>query len=163
LLPFIEHGYSRAQSLFVPLQLVLRNFLHGEKFVNRLVLQMDDARRCQNGRPWTDIMIEAILKNENYVGNLVYNRTSRRLGQKLVNNPHHLWVRSAAAVDPMVDQDLFARAQKIMAERYISIPEDEMLRRLRLTLARKGKLSDGIIRNTAGLPSTNVTSSILAR
>ena len=54
----------------------------------------------------------------------------------------------------MVDQDLFARAQKIMAERYISIPEDEMLRRLRLTLARKGKLSDGIIRNTAGLPST---------
>jgi len=37
---------------------------------------------------------------------------------------------------------------------YISIPEDEMLRRLRLTLARKGKLSDGIIRNTAGLPST---------
>ncbi|MEH2614396.1 DNA invertase Pin-like site-specific DNA recombinase [Bradyrhizobium sp. AZCC 1693] len=107
-----------------------------------------------HGRPWTDIMVEVILKNENYVGNLVYNRTSRRLGQKLVNNPHHLWVRSAAAVDPMVDQDLFARAQKNMAERYISIPEDEMLRRLRLTLARKGKLSDGIIRNTAGLPST---------
>ncbi|MFG3592421.1 recombinase family protein [Bradyrhizobium sp. RDI18] len=107
-----------------------------------------------HGRPWTDIMIEAILKNENYVGNLVYNRTSRRLGQRLVNNPHHLWIRSAAAVDPIVDQDLFARAQKIMAERYISIPEDEMLRRLRLALARKGKLSDGIIRNTAGLPST---------
>ena len=62
-------------------------------------------------------MIEAILKNENYVGNFVYNRTSRRLGQKLVNNPHHLWVRRAAAVNPMVDQDLFARAQKIMAER----------------------------------------------
>jgi DNA invertase Pin-like site-specific DNA recombinase len=107
-----------------------------------------------HGRPWTDIMIQAILKNENYVGNLVYNRTSRRLGQKLVNNPQHLWVRSAAAVDPMVDQDLFARAQKIMAEQYISIPEDEMLRRLRLTLARRGKLSDGIIRNAAGLPST---------
>ena len=57
-------------------------------------------------------------------------------------------------MDPIIDQDLFARAQKIMAERYISIPEDEMLRRLRLALARKGKLSDGIIRNTAGLPST---------
>ncbi|MEH2537089.1 hypothetical protein V1278_002590 [Bradyrhizobium sp. AZCC 1577] len=65
-----------------------------------------------DGRPWTDVMIEAILKNENYVGNLVYKRTSRRLGQKLVNNPHHLWVRSAAAVDPMVEQDLFARAKK---------------------------------------------------
>jgi hypothetical protein len=42
-------------------------------------------------------MIEAILKNENYVGDLVYNRRSRRAGQKLVNNPRHLWVRSAAA------------------------------------------------------------------
>ena len=132
-----------------------------QQFVVERKTYVDIARQLNrvkvanhHGRPWTDIMIEAILKNENYVGNLVYNRTSRRLGQKLVNNPHHLWVRSAAAVDPMVDQDLFARAQKIMAERYISIPEDEMLRRLRLTLARKGKLSDGIIRNTAGLPST---------
>ena len=132
-----------------------------QQFVVERTTYVDIARQLNrvnvanhHGRPWTDIMIEAILKNENYVGNLVYNRTSRRLGQKLVNNPHHLWVRSAAAVDPIVDQDLFARAQKIMAERYISIPEDEMLRRLRLTLARKGKLSDGIIRNTAGLPST---------
>jgi hypothetical protein len=29
--------------------------------------------------------LEPTLSNENYVGNLVYNRTSRRLGQKLVN------------------------------------------------------------------------------
>jgi DNA invertase Pin-like site-specific DNA recombinase len=108
----------------------------------------------QHGRPWTDIMIHSILKNENYVGNLLYNRTSRRLGQKLITNPHHLWVRSTAAVEPIVDRGLFARAQKLMAERYIVIPEDEMLRRLRLTLHRKGKLSDSIIRNTAGLPST---------
>jgi hypothetical protein len=70
----------------------------------------------------------AILKNENYIGNLVYNRTSRRLGQKQVNNPHHLWIRTSSVVAPVVDQNLFARAQKIMAERYVSIPEDQMLR-----------------------------------
>ncbi|KRR23270.1 recombinase family protein [Bradyrhizobium retamae] len=99
-------------------------------------------------------MIQAILKNENYVGNLVYNRTSRRLGQKLIRNPHHLWIRNTAGVERIIDQDLFARAQKLMAERYTVIPEDEMLRRLRLTLARKGKLSDSIIRNADGLPST---------
>ena len=34
-----------------------------------------------HGRPWTYIMVHSILKNENYIGNLVYNRTSRRLGQ----------------------------------------------------------------------------------
>jgi hypothetical protein len=85
-------------------------------------------------------MVHSILRNENYIGNLVYNRTSRRLGQTQVNNPDQLWIRSLGVVPPVIDQDLFARAQKIMAERYISIPEDQMLRRLRLTLARKGKL-----------------------
>ncbi len=43
LLPFIEHGCRRAQSLLVLLQLILRKFLHGDEFANRLVLQMDDA------------------------------------------------------------------------------------------------------------------------
>jgi len=107
-----------------------------------------------SGRPWTSGMIHTILKNENYVGNIVYNRTSRRLGQKRVKNPEHLWIRSVAAIAPIVDQGLFARAQKIMAERYIDIPEDQMLLRLRVTLARRGKLSTSIIDNTAGMPTS---------
>ncbi len=98
-------------------------------------------------------MVHSILRNENYIGNLVYNRTSRRLGQTQVNNPDHLWIRSPGVVPPVIDHDLFARAQKIMAERYISIPEDQMLRRLRLTLARKGKLTTRIIKSAPGLPS----------
>jgi DNA invertase Pin-like site-specific DNA recombinase len=116
--------------------------------------QLNRARIANdNGRPWTDGMIHAILKNENYVGNLVYNRTSRRLGQKQVNNPHHLWVRSKAVIDPIVDESLFARAQKIMAERYLSLPEDQMLLRLRLLFHRKGRLSFRIIEDTPGVPS----------
>ena len=98
-------------------------------------------------------MVHNILKNENYVGNLTYNRTSRRLAQTQINNPEHVWVRSSGVVDSVVDQDLFARAQKIMSERYISIPNDQILRRLRIALARKGKLTSSIIKNTPGLPS----------
>jgi DNA invertase Pin-like site-specific DNA recombinase len=132
---------------------IFQQFVVERKTNVEIARQLNRAKVANHhGRPWTDIMIQAILKNENYVGNLVYNRTSRRLGQKLVNNSHHLWIRSAAAVDPMVDKDLFARAQKIMAERYIVIPEDEMLRRLRLTLHRKGNLNSRIITNTPGLP-----------
>jgi DNA invertase Pin-like site-specific DNA recombinase len=105
-----------------------------------------------SGRPWTDGMIHNILKNENYVGNIVYNRTSRQLGQNLVKNPQHLWIRSVAAIAPIVDQSIFGRAQKIMADRHVEIPEDQMLLRLRVTLARRGKLNSSIICNTAGLP-----------
>jgi hypothetical protein len=59
-----------------------------------------------HGRCWSYIMVLDMLKNENYIGNLVYNRTSRRLGQKQVNNPHHLWIRTPV-LSPVVDPDLF--------------------------------------------------------
>jgi hypothetical protein len=97
-------------------------------------------------------MIDAVLKNENFIGNIIYNRKSKRLGSKVVKNPPQLWVRGEGAVDPIVDQNLFARAQKILAERYVAIPEEEMLRRLRLLLHRKGKLGVSIINNASGLP-----------
>ena len=34
-----------------------------------------------------------ILLNENYIGNIVYNRTTRSLGQKQMSNPQERWVR----------------------------------------------------------------------
>jgi len=108
-----------------------------------------------HGRLWTADMIHTILRNENYVGNLVHNRTSRRLGQKQVRNPDHLWVRREGIVDPIVDRKLFACAQKIMDDRYVSIPNDQMLVRLRIALAKKGKLNSDVINTTSGLPSAS--------
>jgi len=104
---------------------------------------------------WTDGKVHTILGNENYVGNLVFNRTSRRLGQKLVANPSGQWVRRFAAIDPTVDPSLFAQAQRIMAERRLEIPEDEMLRRLRLLMHRKGKLNSSLIDSSPGVPSVS--------
>ncbi|MGY8635726.1 recombinase family protein [Bradyrhizobium sp. 14AA] len=106
-------------------------------------------------RPWTYLMVHNILKNENYIGKVVYNRTSKQLGQKLKPNPPDQWVRSNAAIKPIVDEELFAGAQDIMADRYIVISEDEMLKRLRATLARKGRLTTRIINTTPGLPCSD--------
>jgi DNA invertase Pin-like site-specific DNA recombinase len=108
----------------------------------------------QHGRPWTSNMIHNILRNENYLGHVVYNRTSRRLGQKLVKNPFDHWVRSDLVLDPIIDRNLFDRARKIMDDRYVSIAEEEMLLRLRVLLKRKGKLTSRIVNDAAGLPST---------
>lgn len=106
-------------------------------------------------RPWTADMIHRILGNENYVGNIVHNRTSRRLGQKQVRNPDHLWVRREGIIDPIIDPKIFARAQKIMGDRYVSITDEQMLVRLRITLAKKGRLTSSIINNTPALPSAS--------
>jgi hypothetical protein len=96
-------------------------------------------------------MIPTILSNENYIGRTIYNRTSRRLGERLIKNPAHAWVRGAAAIEPIVDPDVFVRAQKLLTERRIEIPEDEMLTRLRVVLRRRGKLNSRIINTTLGL------------
>ena len=72
--------------------------------IARLLNQQKVAN--QHGRPWTADMIHRILGNENYVGNLVHNRTSRRLGQKQVRNPDHFWVRREGIIDPIVDPKL---------------------------------------------------------
>lgn len=108
-----------------------------------------------HGRPWTENMVRNILANENYVGSLIYNRTSRRLGQKLTKNSADMWIRGDARIDPIVDKVIFSRAQSLLAQRYISIPEEKMLRLLRVTLSRKGKLTTSVINNTPGMPSAS--------
>lgn|SRR4051794_29685480 len=52
--------------------------------------------------------------------------------------------RGATAAEPIVDQGIFAPAQKLLADRRLEIPEEEMLLRLRLTLRRRGKLNSHI-------------------
>ena len=135
---------------------IFRQFAVEQKFESEIARKLNEDKIAnQHGRPWTDGMVHNILKNENYVGNIIYNRTSRRLGQKLVNNPRDRWVRSEPVLDPVINQTLFARVKEIMADRYISLSEDEMLRRLRLLLKRKGDLTTDIIDDASGVPSAS--------
>ena len=108
----------------------------------------------QHGRPWNNRFVHRILRNENYIGNIVYNRISRRLGQKTVKNPAHVWIKGMGAIEPIVEASLFSRAQRIMEERRVDLPENEMLARLRATLKRRGRLNTSIIDETVGLPTT---------
>lgn len=131
---------------------IFDQFVNGRKSYSDIRRQLNDAGIANhNGRPWTDGMIPTILANENYIGKTIYNRTSRRLGQKPVKNPDQAWVRGTAAIEPIVDPGIFARAQKLLAERRVEIPEEKMLLRLRLTLRRRGKLNSRIINGTLGL------------
>jgi DNA invertase Pin-like site-specific DNA recombinase len=106
----------------------------------------------KNGHRWNRVMVHFILKNESYIGNIVYNRRSRHLKQKWVNNPENMWVRSVGAFEPIIEPSLFLRAQKIMEERRVSLPKDQMLARLSAALKKHGRLTGKIINETVGLP-----------
>ena len=106
-----------------------------------------------DGGRWRGSLISAILKNENYIGNIIYNRTSRKLRGEVLDNPPENWIRSEGCIDPMVDRDSFFKVKKIIEERRVSLPEEEMLLRLRKVLSREGRISQKIINETKGLPS----------
>ena len=82
------------------------------------------------GRRWTRYSVTRVLKNENYIGNLVYNRRSKKLNSRLVPNPPELWVRTKGCIEPIVELDTFVEANKITSARRVDLlTEDEMLAR----------------------------------
>jgi DNA invertase Pin-like site-specific DNA recombinase len=110
---------------------------------------------AKGGRPWSKHAVGSLLRNETYIGNLVYNRYSEKLGAKRTLNPTNLWVRSEGCVEPIIDRDIFQRVQKILDSWRTKIPEQEMLARLRKLLMQKGKLSTSIINAAPGLPHSS--------
>lgn len=106
----------------------------------------------RSGNPWTRVMVGAILRDESYIGNLVFNRRSYKLRQTYTYNPPDQWIRAEGCIEPIVDRDVFAKANKFIEERRVDLTEEEMLLRLRRTLLKEGKLSKGIIDRTPGLP-----------
>jgi hypothetical protein len=107
------------------------------------------------GGPWRKNAIGALLRNEAYIGNFIYNRDTDKLGAKRTHNPREHWVRSEGAIAPIIERNVFLRAKKTMEERRVCISEEEMLVRLRKVLMKKGKLSATIIDASPGLPSVS--------
>jgi hypothetical protein len=110
---------------------------------------------AKSGGPWNRHAVGSLLRNETYIGNLVYNRYSQKLGAKRTLNPTNLWVRSEGYVEPIIDRDVFRRVQKIMDSWHTKIPEQEMLARLRKLLMQKGKLSASTINAAPNLPHSS--------
>jgi DNA invertase Pin-like site-specific DNA recombinase len=104
------------------------------------------------GRPWKSHFVSRMLQNENYIGNIVYNRTSNKLKTRTIQNPPDKWIRGEQCINPIVDLAVFGRVQRIIEDRRTEISDDEMLLRLRKALQKRGRLSMAIINETSGLP-----------
>jgi DNA invertase Pin-like site-specific DNA recombinase len=107
----------------------------------------------ETGRPWTRATVHELLTNEKYIGNNLYNRTSTKLQQPRVNNKPEDWVRRNGAFTPLVDEETFAAAQRIIHERDRHYSDDELIALLAELYRRIGKLSGVIINETEGMPS----------
>jgi hypothetical protein len=89
-----------------------------------------------------------------YIGCNVFNRTTMRLGTAQVAVPKSDWVICPGAHEQIVDSKTFALAQEIRAGRTFRKTNEQLLRELCSLLTVKGKLSNKIINETVGLPSS---------
>lgn len=107
------------------------------------------------GRPWTRGTVHQVLTNEKYAGHNVYNRVSRKLTTPRVANPPEAWVRAEHAFDPLVDADVFAAAQALVAARVRHYSDEEMLDRLAALLRAHGRISGILIDEADDTPPTS--------
>jgi hypothetical protein len=73
------------------------------------------------GTLWGHGMVNYILKNENYIGNILYNRMTFRLRQLRRKNAPDLWIRSKAGFAPIVPESMFAKAQIIVSRTFTDV------------------------------------------
>jgi len=133
---------------------VFRDFVLKRKSEAMIARELNQAGIANhNGRPWTTWTIRHLLRNENYIGNNVYNRRTSRLRQKGKRNPRSEWIRAPKAFfEPIVDPNLFWKAQKIDARRRLFLSSEEMLVRLKARLEESGKLNRDIIDQASDPP-----------
>ncbi len=109
---------------------------------------------CQGGSQWSSDKIKHLLSNEKYIGNLVFNRTSVRLKSRLVRNPREQWVRKEGAIKPIIDPELFHKAQRVLSGWTTRISDADALAALKGVLTRHGKLTSALINATPGIPGS---------
>jgi DNA invertase Pin-like site-specific DNA recombinase len=111
--------------------------------------------RTDLSRLWTRGTVHQVLTNEKYIGHNVYNRASFKLQMKRVVNPPSMWVRHDAAFEPIVEQDFFEAAQRIIQDRSRRYSDQELLERLSAIFSDKGWLSGLIIDEMDDMPSSS--------
>src|SRR5580700_2971821 len=105
-------------------------------------------------RRWTHSVVASMISHPKYVGCNVFNRTTMRLGTAPVTVPTSDWVLCPGAHEEIVDTQTFALAQEIRAGRTVSKTNEQLLQDLRSLLAARGKLTNQIIDERTGMPSS---------
>lgn len=106
--------------------------------------------RYQGGSKWTDSSIDEILHNRKYAGWHVWGRFQKKLGGPKTPVPEQYWTKIPNAFQAIVSDETFALAQETLRR---SLPDAELLARLRTLLAQEGRLSQDIINQHSDFPS----------
>jgi DNA invertase Pin-like site-specific DNA recombinase len=116
--------------------------------------ELNRKRILYNGKPWIQADIYHIVTNPKYAGWNVWNRGSQRLQKKRTRNPHSDWIMIPNAFRPVIDQEMFDRANanrpKTADQRW---SDKEIIQRVRRLLKAKGRLGENLFLQARGMPA----------
>lgn len=137
-------------------KLIFDRFVNGHRTETKIARELNLCGVFNNGRPWTCGKIHYLLQNDNYIGTNRYNRHSCKLRTARKVNAPADWIKKEGAFEPIIDKEIFAKAQQVLRERQHTrgVSDEEMLKRLRVLLHRRGRLSRDVINETEGIPGT---------
>lgn len=133
---------------------IFREFVVHRRSRGAIVRGLNDAQVPNHrGTPWSHAMVRQVLSNEAYIGNHVYNRTTCRLTQLRKENPPELWIRATGLFPPVVDRNIFLKAQEMLKQGQGRLSNELLLKKLRAAYLANGKLSASILTATEDMPS----------
>ena len=129
-----------------------------ELFVNeglwapQIVKRLNDLGiPCERGQRWTQTVVSEMLKHPKYMGTMVYNRISKKLGANTTRNPCSKYIVIPNTLPAIVTSAMFQAAQcRLLPPRDLS--DQELLDGLRRVLERNGRLSMDIIDSSPDVP-----------
>jgi len=143
------------ESELVIVREVFRQFVFEQKSESLIARELNrEGIPNRLGAPWNHQSVRYLLNNESYIGVNIYNRKTSKLGSKMRNNSPSLWLRGPCAFDPIVDPEIFDRAQRHRKQRRTILSNAEILSRLGSLLREKGRLSATLIDEADYLPDT---------
>jgi DNA invertase Pin-like site-specific DNA recombinase len=102
---------------------------------------------------WNYAAVLGVLTHPKYTGCHVFNRTSSKLYTPVVRLPKSEWVLTPGAFEPIIDHATYSEAQRILQSRTTNKSDQELLDSLRGLLAKTGRLSLNLIKNSEHVPS----------
>jgi DNA invertase Pin-like site-specific DNA recombinase len=118
-----------------------------------IALRLNRAgKKTQQGRVWCNMSVRRVVNSEIYVGTMVWNKTSCRLGAKRTCNTCDKWIRAPMKGQPLVRREMYDAAQKIIASRRKKFSEASMLENLRVLFQERGVITTQIVDNCQYTP-----------
>lgn len=115
-------------------------------------LNRDDVA-SPGGGTWDGGKVRRILTNEQYVGTMIYNKTTQKLRTPTRHNPQGEWIRTSEAFEALIERSIFDEAQRVLAQAALPYTPEFMLTQLERLLNEHAFIRPSLVRADEAAPS----------